>query len=141
MDTNGAAPSFEIPKSPERLPVIDNHNDVGAYEHASNPEILPAPPAEGSSVLPLHSLPIGSNPPQQAVIVQPTTQTALADDAHIIADDVDVIEKEWVERAKKIVSLTSNDPFEEAKELGKLKVTYMKKRFNKDMPVVVEKAK
>lgn len=31
-------------------------------------------------------------------------------------------------------SLTSSDPYSEAKELTKLKATYMKKRFNKDLP-------
>ena len=67
----------------------------------------------------------------QAVVVQ--------DDSHIIAEDTDVIEKEWVDRAKKIISLTSNDPYIEAKEISKLKATYMKKRFNRDLPLADEK--
>ena len=64
---------------------------------------------------------------------------SLADDSHVIAEDNDVIEKEWVDRAKKIISLTSNDPYVEAKEMNKLKATYMKKRFNKELPQVDEK--
>ena len=43
-----------------------------------------------------------------------------------------------MDRAKKIISLTSDDPYVETKEIGKLKATYMKKRFNKDMPMPVD---
>ena len=48
-----------------------------------------------------------------------------------IADDVDVIEKEWVDKAKKIVSATRDDPHMQEKEVSKLQADYLLKRYNK----------
>lgn len=50
-----------------------------------------------------------------------------------IADDVDVIEKEWVKLAKDLVEKTKEDPYTQNKELSKVKATYVKKRWNKDI--------
>ena len=140
MDNPSQIPSFEIPKSAEQAPI---------YKGA--PETDPQLAIEGTrEILPS---PLGSNPlqsPTQGVVGQPLGQPVMtsstgmqaglpADDSHVIAEDNDVIEKEWVDRAKKIISLTSNDPYVEAKEMNKLKATYMKKRFNKELPQVDEK--
>ncbi len=48
-----------------------------------------------------------------------------------IADDVDLIEKEWVEKAKHIVAITIGDPYQQNKQLSKVKADYIKKRYNK----------
>ncbi len=50
-----------------------------------------------------------------------------------IADDVDLIEKEWVEKAKQIVNQTKDDPRTQNKELNNFKAGYIKKRYNKEM--------
>lgn len=50
-----------------------------------------------------------------------------------IADDTDLIEKEWVEKAKAIVAQTKHDPYVQNTELTKMKADYMKKRYNKDL--------
>lgn len=50
-----------------------------------------------------------------------------------IADDVDVIEKEWVDRAKKIVSATREDPHQQEKEVSKLQADYLFKRYGKQV--------
>jgi hypothetical protein len=49
-----------------------------------------------------------------------------------IADDVDLIEKEWVEKAKQIVNQTKEDPNLQSTEIDKFKTDYIKKRFNKE---------
>lgn len=49
------------------------------------------------------------------------------------AADSELIEKEWVEKAKQIVDHTRNNPYEQQKELSKVKAEYMKKRYNKDI--------
>ncbi len=51
------------------------------------------------------------------------------------AQDTDLIEKEWVEKAKRIVEHTSDDPYVQQNELAKMKADYMKKRYNKDIKV------
>lgn len=54
-------------------------------------------------------------------------------DVAIIADDVDLIEKEWIERAKRVVEQTRTDPHSQNIELGKVKADYVKKRYDRDI--------
>lgn len=49
------------------------------------------------------------------------------------ASDADLIEKEWVLKAKDIVSHTQSNPHEQQQALSKFKADYMKKRYNKDI--------
>lgn len=50
-----------------------------------------------------------------------------------IADDTDLIEKEWVIKAKEIIARTRQDPHRQNKEVEQMKADYMKKRYNKDI--------
>lgn len=43
----------------------------------------------------------------------------------------DLIEKEWVSKAKQIVEQTRDDPYKQSEGLTMMKVDYMKKRYNK----------
>ncbi len=52
-----------------------------------------------------------------------------------IADDADLIEKEWVNRAKVIIAKTKDDPHLQNEEISKYKADYIKKRYNKDIKV------
>lgn len=76
-------------------------------------------------------------PTQQAIPepLQQTDQPITDPQAPIIADDSDLIEKEWVLKAKEIVARTSHDPYEQNKEVERMKADYMKKRYNKDIRV------
>jgi hypothetical protein len=56
-----------------------------------------------------------------------TVQTSLPS----LADDKDLIEKEWVNKAKQIVEHNREDPYEQSKELTIFKADYMKKRYNR----------
>jgi hypothetical protein len=67
--------------------------------------------------------------------VNDSQATANSDDNIMIADDADLIEKEWVTRAKAIVEQTKEDPFEQNKAINKVKAEYIKKRYNKDLKV------
>lgn len=49
------------------------------------------------------------------------------------ASDSDLIEKEWVIKAKQIVEHTAEDPFQQQEELAKMKEDYLKKRYNKSI--------
>ena len=69
--------------------------------------------------------------PQGQAPIQPTADPQIP----IIADDSDLIEKEWVEKAKEIVARTKHDPYQQNKEVERIKADYMKKRYNKDIRV------
>lgn len=49
------------------------------------------------------------------------------------AADADLIEKQWILKAKEIIEHTSNDPHTQQQELAKMKSEYIKKRYNKDI--------
>lgn len=57
------------------------------------------------------------------------------DQSAMIADDADLIEKEWVIKAKAIVAQTKDDPHTQNKQMNKVKADYLKKRYNKDLKV------
>lgn len=62
----------------------------------------------------------------------PTTTTPVAtDDTPIVAADQDVIEKEWVDKAKKIISETKDDPHKRAGKVNELQKDYLQKRYGK----------
>lgn len=50
-----------------------------------------------------------------------------------IASDDDLIEKEWVDKAKKIISDTQNDPYRREQEVTKLQIDYLRKRYGKEL--------
>lgn len=49
------------------------------------------------------------------------------------AADVDLIEKEWVVKAKQIVEQTSENPHRQQEEIAKMKTEYIKKRYKRDL--------
>lgn len=49
------------------------------------------------------------------------------------AADADVIEQEWIDKAKEVVAATSDDPYKQVLGLNSVKADYMKKRYDKDI--------
>lgn len=74
------------------------------------------------------------SPIDPALTATPTGVSSLP----AIADDNDLIEKEWVDKAKQIVNQTKEDPHLQNKEIGKMRVDYLKKRYNKEVKLVEE---
>lgn len=69
----------------------------------------------------------------------PIQQATTSDDGQsvtpVIADDNDVIEKEWVDKAKQIVARTQGDPHAKSNELTGLKKEYIQKRYGKSIAI------
>lgn len=57
----------------------------------------------------------------------------LADDTPLVANDDDLIEKEWVDKAKKIITATKDDPFRREQEVSRLQADYLLKRYGKEL--------
>lgn len=79
--------------------------------------------------------PIPSPAPAIPTSAGQSTAATAPDDSPMIADDTDLIEKEWVEKAKQLVEQTKNDPYKQNQEINKIKATYIKKRYNKDIQI------
>ncbi len=67
-------------------------------------------------------------------------QQQQSDDSHVssnpvVAEDNDVLEKEWVDKAKQIVAETRNDPREQTNKFVVMRHDYVKKRYGKEMVV------
>jgi hypothetical protein len=73
----------------------------------------------------------GMMPAPAALVAQPIAPSA----SPTVANDLDLIEKEWVEKAKAIVSKTRTDPHTQNDEMNKFKADYMKKRYGKDIKI------
>jgi Txe/YoeB family toxin of Txe-Axe toxin-antitoxin module len=71
-------------------------------------------------------------PPAPPLPLVQGTQQAVTD-SPVVAADEDVIEKEWVDKAKKIILQTKDDPFERTNKVNELQRDYLKKRYNKDL--------
>lgn len=50
-----------------------------------------------------------------------------------VANDDDLIEKEWVDRAKRIIVETRDDPFQREREVTKLQADYLLKRYGREL--------
>lgn len=72
-------------------------------------------------------------PTPVAVSQNAQSQTAQDDDLPAVAGDDDLIEKEWVDKAKQIISSTRDDPARREKEVSRLQADYLKKRYGKEL--------
>lgn len=128
---NESSPSFSLPEvSPDKQPVTaaqeqqtahksEKQSAVALEQSVPAPAASAAPPAQTTS----------DTASQQAV---PATGGS-ASNMPQIADDTDLIEKEWVDKAKEIVARTAHDPYLQNKEVTKMRADYLKKRYDKDV--------
>lgn len=133
MDTQSNLPKPELPK-----PILNNGESVGdnsGTEHfgSFSPELYVQPmPSEqinqaNDAVAQLVSSLPADQPTQQSDDNTATSSSG----SPVIADDSDVIEKEWVDKAKDIVARTQGDPHAKSNQLTFLKKDYMQKRYGK----------
>ncbi len=91
-------------------------------QHQSGPQGDPAAAAPALPALP--QIP-------QAPVVSTDDQTVIDTTNPSTAADEDLIEKEWVEKAKKVVAETKHDPYMQEQAVSKLQADYIKKRYGK----------
>lgn len=111
-------PSLPTPESLRHSPEV-SERPPSQQEHAAQP--APTPSAVGAVYAALPTP------------VQPQVTPVLDDDTPAVAADDDVIEKEWVDKAKKIIASTKDDPYRREREVGKLQADYLQKRYGKNL--------
>ncbi len=122
--TAANVPSVEKPPGTERpiAPAVESKEFIASSPAAGDPTLSAA------SALP--SLP---------AVAAPSNGTDSSEAGPVanppVAADEDLIEKEWVVRAKKIINDTKDDPYHQEREVSKLQVDYLKKRFDKDLKI------
>lgn len=77
---------------------------------------------------------------QSLPMAPPAVEPSVSDDSAttnnptpLIASDDDLIEKEWVDKLKKIIALTKDDPYERNRVITQFQADYLKKRYNKTL--------
>jgi hypothetical protein len=128
--SKGPQPQFEIPK------VQETGQEKQTEQAIERRQISEGAPAKAAPKFPVQQ-PAG--PPAQAPQIQKipiqTQSSSPPISSGLQAQDTDLIEKEWVLRAKSIVAQTQDDPFKQKNEMSKIKADYIKKRFNKTIPL------
>jgi hypothetical protein len=125
---------MDLPK-----PQAEYQPQVGEVAPIAKAAETPAAIATEKPGSPVVSSPITMNPPippsADIADMMGVTGTAAVSGSSMpaIADDADLIEKEWVEKAKEIVAKTHQDPYLQNQEMNKVKADYLKKRYNKDL--------
>ena len=141
MEPKFSSPEMSAP-NPERSP--DTMPDLSTPE--SSPEIPLPSPERGEAAVPerapehaaqaqagLSAQPIPITLPTPVPVADDTQQSSASDDLPAVAADDDLIEKEWVDKAKQIISDTRDDPAAREKQVGRLQSDYLKKRYGTEL--------
>jgi len=113
----------------ERIPVLPTPEgglETGIERSEQTAEASAAAADFATTAVPLMPPPI-TLPVSNPVVAQPMS------DSPAVAGDEDVIEKEWVDKAKKIIMETKDDPYGRTSRVNELQRDYLKKRYNKEL--------
>lgn len=113
----------------ERNPgVTSEHNIERGRDHLE--QYSEAPREQTPQVTAVQSVQVAlPTPPPVAA----SPMSVAADDNPVVANDDDLIEKEWVDKAKKIIVETKDDPYRREQEVGRLQADYLRKRYGKEL--------
>lgn len=146
MEPNRSSLEMNMP-SPESLPTVPTPETTPG----SNPEFpMPSPErgqesgergaeqsAQAQAAVAAQPIPI-TLPTPMPTTADDTQSATAADDLPGVAGDEDLIEKEWVDKAKQIISQTVGDPAQREKEVNRLQSDYLKKRYGKELGASTE---
>ena len=124
----------EAPKvTPERQPMQPSAEVLPARGETMESQPQPTAPAEPVVIPALPAQPILPKPTPAGTPLSSPVATTPA-----MAGDDDLIEKVWVDKAKKIIQDTKGDPYAQEREVSKLQADYIKKRYGKDIKLADE---
>lgn len=114
------------PEAMPSLPPLDASLERGQdrFEQAAEAGAIASDAAASAAVVTPVAMP-QAPPPTAAPPSQGVT------DAPLVAADEDLIEKEWVEKAKEIIDATKDDPHTRSQKVNELQRDYLQKRYGK----------
>lgn len=109
----GHVPEQEAGASKEQAP--DNRPELGNVQAEAAQVAMPSLPTP--------------------VLAAPTDGDSQSSDTSmpLVASDDDLIEKEWVDQAKKIIAETKDDPYKREREISKLQIEYIRRRYGREI--------
>lgn len=102
----------------------------------NNPDLnsLPSLPAPNDAVIDATANQIISDGPVEPSLNNvPTTNSSpeTNNPTEIKIVDNDLIDKEWIDKVKKILHQTTGNPYQQSVEINKLKIDFLKQKYNK----------
>lgn len=138
-------PKFEAPRdiprqtpevAPDRFEVNPvrppEQLEIQGYETA-RPASTEMSPSSGPVAAPIDPQAIAAPSPTFTSQMPPDPMQTVNDDVPIVANDDDLIEKEWVDKAKQIIADTREDPYRREQEISKLQVEYIRRRYGREI--------
>lgn len=115
------------------FPAMPEVGPLGGAERLSNPELQTGPGSSASQQQTSDSAAV-----QQVVVPQIQNATSagtatISGSTPVSAADDDLIEKEWVDKAKKVVAGSRDNPHEQARLVAELMRDYVRKRYGKEV--------
>ena len=118
-------PGPAMEQAPEEAAGAGQAEKAASSEKVATPSSTPPAASVPAAPVPLPTLPTVTDDSAQA------GSTTNQGSGRPIVDDGDLIEKEWVHKAKQIVEQTRDDPYNQSEALTVFKADYMKKRYGK----------
>jgi len=132
----------DTPNTGSNLPAAES-GSVNVQKNTSEkpaPNIETTPSPAASTATPQdnsasdHTIPASSSGSDQSGTSQEPTQNSFQQQiSQLPAEETDLIEPEWVDKATEIEQKTANDPYHEDDAQHELSRAYLKKRFGMDI--------
>ncbi len=103
---------------------------------ARKAEKLAQPEAQEANKQISSAMPQTTSLPTPVPVADDESANAQNDDNPLIAADEDLIEKEWVDKVKNIISSTKNDPYKREQGIKAIQMDYIYKRYGKKIGAV-----
>lgn len=124
VPSRGELPSVSV-ESVEKGATTSLEQKTGAsIEHELSAQNIGAAQAAVQAVAPALPTPVITT---QSNAVNEDTSVPVS------ANDDDLIEKEWVDQAKRIIAETKDDPYKREREVSKLQIEYIRRRYGREI--------
>ena len=131
---NGAPSLEQLPMPPQvsgeaapTLPPLEAGIERGQEQFEQRAEAGAVAADAAAQAVPI--VPVAAQVPVQQQAPQQQSAPALA--TPLVAADEDLIEKEWVDKAKEIIQQTRDDPYARTQKVNELQRDYLQKRYGK----------
>ena len=119
------------PQAAEQAPAGENSAASPIEGAPAGPETGSVPPVPSMAMPALPAIPLPTVPAIPNAAASDNPATSAQGQNPPIKDDGDLIEKEWVNKAKQIVEHNRDDPHKQSEEMTVFRADYMKKRYGK----------
>ena len=106
--------------------VHPHRTSYGTYFNRAENDLIRRLATAPKGVVPV--TPVAAPVPVQPTSAPPQSQSTAVP---LVAADEDLIEKEWVDKAKEIIEQTPDDPYTRTERVGELQRNYLQKRYGK----------